>query len=59
MKVNELVELLRENSKLFEDKYVHLPIELIKIIQGNEVEDSWGEISIEKVMYYLADMFEE
>jgi len=32
---------------------------LIKVIQGNEVEESWSEISIEKVVYYLADMLEE
>ena len=59
MKTNELANLLRQNSKQFENKYVLLPTELIKVIQGNEVEESWSEISIEKVVYYLADMLEE
>ncbi|MBW6518831.1 MAG: hypothetical protein K0A89_10065 [ANME-2 cluster archaeon] len=59
MKINELANLLRQTSKKFENKCVLLPTEFVKVIQGNEVEESWSEISIGKVVYYLADMLEE
>lgn len=57
--MNNLVTLLREASKDYENKQVSLPIEIVNVINGNEQEKSWEKISVGKVMYYLADMLEE
>ena len=59
MNMNDLVALLRETSKDYENKQVFLPIEVVSVINGNEQEKSWEKISVGKVMYYLADMLEE
>ena len=59
MKINDLVNLLREASKDCENKQMFLPIEVVKVINGNKQEKSWEKISMGKVMYYLADMLEE
>lgn len=59
MKINELVNLLREASKEYEKRQMFLPIEVVKVINGDKQEKSWEKISMGKVMYYLADMLEE
>ncbi len=59
MKINDLVNLLRRASKDCENKKMFLPIEVVKVINGNKQEKSWEKISMGKVMYYLADMLEE
>ncbi len=59
MKINDLVNLLRETSKDYENKQMVLPIEVVNVINGKKQEKSWKKISMRKVMYYLADMLEE
>ncbi|MDP3105117.1 MAG: hypothetical protein Q8M95_10990 [Candidatus Methanoperedens sp.] len=59
MKINELVNLLREASKDRENRQMFLPIEVVNVINGKKQEKSWEKISMGKVMYYLADMLEE
>ncbi|MDP2845444.1 MAG: hypothetical protein Q8N79_05140 [Candidatus Methanoperedens sp.] len=59
MKINDLVNLLREASKDFENKQMFLPIEVVNVINGKKQEKSWKKISMGRVMYYLADMLEE
>jgi hypothetical protein len=59
MKINDLVNLLREASKDYEKTTMLLPIEVVNVINGKKQEKSWGKISTGKVMYYLADMLEE
>ncbi len=59
MKINELVSLLREVSKDYENDAMFLPIEVVNVINGQKQEESWGKIKKEKVMRYLADMLEE
>ena len=59
MKINELVNLLREASKDSENRQMLLPIEVVNVINGKKQEKSWEKISMGKVMYYLADMLEE
>ena len=57
--MDDLIALLRETSKDYENKQMSLPIEMVNVINGNEEEQSWEKISVGKVMYYLADMLEE
>ncbi len=59
MKMNDLVNLLREGSKNYENRQMFLPIEVINIINRKKQEKSWEKISMGKVIYYLADMLEE
>ncbi len=59
MKVNDLVNLLREASKDYENESMFLPIEVVNVINGKKQEKSWKKIKTGKVMYYLADMLEE
>lgn len=59
MKINDLVNLLRETSKDCENRQMFLPIEVVTVINGKKQEKSWEKISMGKVMYYLADMLEE
>ena len=59
MNMDDLIALLRETSKDYENKQMSLPIEMVNVINGNEQEKSWEKISVGKVMYYLADMLEE
>ena len=59
MKINDLVNLLREASKGCENRQMLLPIEVVNVINGKKQEKSWEKISMGKVMYYLADMLEE
>ncbi len=59
MKLNDLVNLLREASKEYENESMFLPIEVVNIINGKTQEKSWEKISMGRVMYYLADMLEE
>ncbi len=59
MKINDLVNLLREASKDYEKTTMFLPIEVVNVINGKKQEKAWEKISMGKVMYYLADMLEE
>lgn len=59
MKINDLVNLLREASKDYEKRTMFLPVEVVKVINGKKQEKSWEKISVGRVMYYLADMLEE
>ncbi|MFZ3383451.1 MAG: hypothetical protein WA144_05960 [Candidatus Methanoperedens sp.] len=59
MKINDLVNLLREASKDCENRQMFLPIEVVNVINGKKQEKSWEKISMGKVMYYLADMLED
>lgn len=59
MKINDLVNLLREVSKDYEKTTMLLPVEVVNVINGNKQEKSWKKISMGKVIYYLADMLEE
>jgi len=58
MNINDIVDLLREASKDYENKQMCLPVEVVNVINGYKQEKSWKKISIGKVMYYLADMLE-
>lgn len=59
MEINELVDILRELSKDYENKQMFLPGEVVDIINGKKQEKSWEEIGVGKVMHYLADMLEK
>ncbi len=59
MKINDLVNLLREVSVDYEKSQIFLPIEVVNIINGKKQEESWRKISMGKLTYYLADMLEE
>lgn len=59
MRINDLVNLLREVSKDYEKTTIFLPIEVVNVINGKKQEKSWEKISMGKAMYYLADMLEE
>ncbi len=59
MKVNELVNLLREASKDYENDTMFLPIEVVKVINGQKQEKSWEKIKKGIVLCYLADLLEE
>ena len=59
MTINDLVNLLRETSKDYENKQMVLPIEVVNVINGKKQEKSWEKISMGRVLYYLADMLEE
>lgn len=58
MEINDLVDILRELSKNYEDEQMFLPSDVVDIINGKE-EKSWEKISVGKVMHYLADMLEK
>jgi hypothetical protein len=58
MEIKDLVDILRELSKNYEDIDMYLPEEMVNIINRKRQEEAWGKISIGKVMRYMSDIIE-
>jgi putative heme iron utilization protein len=58
MEIKDLVDILRELSKNYEDIDMYLPKEMVNIINGKRQEEAWEKISIGKVMRYMSDIIE-
>jgi len=52
------IEILRELAKSNEEKMIKLPTEIVDIIEGKKIEKSWKDVSISKVLNYIASMME-
>jgi len=59
MERNETVKQLREMAAKHTGENMQLPCEMTGIINGDEIEQSWCTVQVEKVLSYFADMLEE
>lgn len=56
---NEITDQLRKMASECEDKTMQLPFEMTGIINGDEIEQKWCTIRVDKVLSYMADMSED